>query len=154
MIQSERQTASSEVVVDLVDLVEQNWSSVDMMSERLGLAPEDTQKMLLELVEEGKIVGRLTPDGERFFKTDVKVSDAPVIASTQEVEAEGSDARPGILIMITGVALYVIGNILVNVNPEFEFLWNLGSSLVFLGPLVLIGGLFYISRMNPTQKLR
>ena len=73
MIQSERHTASSKVVVDLVDLVEQNWSSVDMMSERLGLTPEDTQRMLLELVEGGKIAGRLTPDGGRFFKTDIKL---------------------------------------------------------------------------------
>ncbi|MFW9847393.1 MAG: hypothetical protein ACFFD6_11635 [Candidatus Thorarchaeota archaeon] len=154
MIQGERHRVSSKVVVDLVDLVEQNWSSVDMMSERLGLTPEDTQRMLLDLVEEGRISGRLTPDGERFFRTDAKVSDAPVISSTQELNVHQSDARPGILIMLAGIALYIIGNILVNVNPEFEFLWNLGSSLVFLGPLVLIGGLFYISKVNPTQKLR
>ncbi|MHA2356948.1 MAG: hypothetical protein ACXADC_17395 [Candidatus Thorarchaeota archaeon] len=125
-----------------------------MLSSQLGLSSGQTQKMLIDLVEEGKLDGKLSSDGSRFFRSDVKTSDAPTLESAPELEFKQQDARPGILIMISGIVLYIIGNLLVNLNVEFEILWNLGSSLVFAGPLVLIAGLLYVSRMNPTQKLR
>ena len=154
MIEGETTAVRSKPAVDLVDLVERNVSSVDMLSSQLGLSPEKTQEILLDLVEEGKLDGKLSPDGARFFRSDVKTSDAPTIGSAPELELKKQDARAGILVMISGIVMYIMGNLLVNINIEFEILWNLGSSLVFAGPLVLIAGLFYISRMNPTQKLR
>jgi hypothetical protein len=154
MIGSETASFRREHAGDLLELVENNVSSIDLLSSQLGMSPEETQKMLLNLVEEGKLAGKLTADGSRFFRSDAKTSDAPTITSTPELKIEKQDARPGIFIMLSGIILFIVGNLLVNLNVEFETLWSLGSALVFAGPLVLIAGLFYVSRMNPPQKLR
>jgi hypothetical protein len=153
MIGGETTTIRAESTVNLVDLVERNVSSIDMLSSQTGLSPEETQKMLLELVEEGKLSGRLTSDGSRFYRSDVKTSDAPTIASTPETVIVKKDTRPGILIMISGIIMFLAGNLLVNLNVEFSTLWNIGSAVIFLGPLVLIAGMLYVSRLNPPQKL-
>jgi hypothetical protein len=154
MIGSEMISVRGANRVGLVKLVESNVSSIDMLSSQLGISLEETQKMLMDLVEEGKLAGKLTADGSRFFKSDVKTSDAPTIASAPELEIQKQDTRPGIFIMLSGIVLFVLGNLLVNMTVEFEILWSLGSALLFAGPLVLIAGLFYFSKMNPPQKLR
>ncbi len=154
MIGSETTSIRREYAVDLMELVEKNVSSIDMLSSQLGIPPEETQKMLLDLVAEGKLTGKLTADGSRFFRSDVKTSDAPTIVSAPELEIGRQDARPGFFIMLSGIILFVIGNLLVNMTAEFRTLWSLGSALLFAGPLVLIAGLFYISKKNPPQKLR
>ncbi|MFW9804430.1 MAG: hypothetical protein ACFFFC_17360 [Candidatus Thorarchaeota archaeon] len=153
MIGGETTSIRSESAVNLVDLVENNVSSIDMLSSRIGLSPEATQKMLMELVEEGKLSGRLTSDGTRFYKSDVKTSDAPTVASAPEPVIEERDTKPGIIIMLSGIIMFISGNILVNLNAEFSFLWSIGSAIIFLGPLVLIAGMYYVSRLNPPQKL-
>ncbi|MFX0053464.1 MAG: hypothetical protein ACFFAX_02640 [Promethearchaeota archaeon] len=153
MIGSETRNIRSESVVNLVDLVENNVSSIDMLSSRIGLSPEETQKMLMELVEEGKLSGRLTSDGSRFYRSDAKTSDAPTIASAPEPVIERRDTRPGLIIMLSGIIMFIAGNILVNLNVEFSLLWSIGSAIIFLGPLVLVAGMYYVSRLNPPQKL-
>ncbi|MHA2021263.1 MAG: hypothetical protein ACW98J_09250 [Candidatus Thorarchaeota archaeon] len=154
MIESKTTSIRRDSVVDLVDLVERNVSSIDMLSSQLGISPEETQKLLLDLVREGRLAGKLTTDGARFFRSDVKTSDAQTIASAPELEFEKQDAKPGIFIMLSGIVLFIIGNLLVNTSVEFGTLWGVGSALLLGGPLVLIAGLFYVSKMNPPQKLR
>ena len=141
-------------MADLVDLVEQNVSSIYILSSQLGLSVEETQQLLLGLVDKGRISGQLTSDGCRFFRSDAKTSDAPRIESAPESEHMKQDARPGFLIMICGIVLYIVGNIMVNSTAEFEIFWSFGSTLLFAGPLVLIAGLIYVSKMDPPQKLR
>ena len=142
----------AESAVNLVDLVERNVSSIDMLSSQIGVSPEETKRILIELVEEGKLSGRLTSDGSRFYRSDAKTSDAPTIASAPEPVIERRDTRPGILIMLSGIVMFIAGSLLVNLNVEFSFLWSIGSAVILLGPLVLIAGMFYVSRLNPPQK--
>ena len=153
MIGGETTSIRGENAVNLVDLVEKNVSSIDMLSSQTGLSPEETKKMLAELVQEGKLSGRLTSDGSRFYRSDAKTSDAPTIVSAPEPVIERRDTRPGILIMLSGIVMFIAGNLLVNLNVEFSILWSIGSAVIFLGPLVLIAGMFYVSRLNPPQKL-
>ncbi|MHA2003649.1 MAG: hypothetical protein ACW960_06020 [Candidatus Thorarchaeota archaeon] len=153
MIGSETTGIRREYAADLMELVERNVSSIDMLSSQLGMSPEETQKILLELVDAGKLAGKLTADGSRFFRSDVKTSEAPIIPSTPEPEIQKKGAKPGVFIMLSGIILFVVGNLLVNLNLEFSILWGLGSALLLAGPLVLITGLFYVSMMNPPQEL-
>ena len=141
----------TESAVNLVDLVERNVSSIDTLSSQIGVSLDETKRILIELVEDGKISGRLTPDGSRFYKSDAKTSDAPTIASAPEPVIERRDTRPGILIMLSGIIMFISGNLLMNLNIEFSLLWSIGSAVILLGPLVLIAGMFYISRLNPPQ---
>jgi hypothetical protein len=152
MIGSEMSGIRAESAVNLVDLVERNVSSIDMLSSQIGVSPEETKRILIELVEEGKLSGRLTSDGSRFYRSDAKTSDAPTIASAPEPVIERRDTRPGILIMLSGIVMFIAGSLLVNLNVEFSFLWSIGSAVILLGPLVLIAGMFYVSRLNPPQK--
>jgi hypothetical protein len=154
MIGSETTSIRREHAAELLELVEKNVSSIDMLSSLLGTSSEETKEMLIYLVEEGKLAGRLTSDGSRFYKSYVKTSEALKIPSAPEPKFEKKDTRPGIYIMLSGFILFIVGNILVNLNLEFSILWSLGSALLLAGPLVLIGGLFYVSIMNPPQKLR
>ncbi len=154
MIGSETTGIRRESAANLMDLVEKNVSSIDMLSSQLDMSTEETQKMLLQLVDEGKLAGKLTADGSRFFRSDVKTSEAPIIPSSPEPEIEKKGTKPGIFIILSGFILFVVGNLLVNLNIEFSILWGLGSALLLAGPLVLIAGLIYVSKMNPPQKLR
>jgi hypothetical protein len=153
MIESKPTSIRRNSAVDLVDLVKRNVSSIDMLSSQLGISPEETQKLLLDLVREGRLAGRLTADGARFFRSDAKTSDAQTIAAVPELEFEKQDTKPGIFIMLSGIVMFIIGNLLVNTSVEFGTLWGVGSALLFGGPLVLIAGLLYVSMKNPPQKL-
>jgi hypothetical protein len=153
MIRNEPTRIPRDAVANLMSLVEKNVSSIDILSSQLGLSVEETQQLLLGLVDKGRISGQLTPDGCRFFRSDAKTSDATAIEPAPESVHMKQDARPGFIIMICGIALYIVGNLMVNYATEFEIFWSFGSALLFAGPLVLIAGLIYVSKMNPPQKL-
>jgi hypothetical protein len=151
MIVGETSGIRAESTVNLVELVERNVSSIDLLSSQIGIAPEEIRRMLIELVEEGTLSGRLTSDGSRFYRSDVKTSDAPTIASAPQLVIERRDTRPGILIMLSGIIMFIAGNLLVNLNVEFSVLWSIGSAVILIGPLVLVAGMFYVSRLNPPE---
>ena len=66
-------------------IMEENISSIYIMGSRLGETPEVVNSIISELMQAGHVEGHFSEDGKRFFRTDAKVVDRPILA----VEDEG-----------------------------------------------------------------
>ena len=121
-------------------------SSVQMMSSDLGISEEEVRIFLTELTQEGTLNGYLSEDGERYFKRDVKVSEAPVIHREEDVpDFLKFDTRPGRIAAIFGLALAAIGVFgLVNSGDDLQ-MENFGAVLTLIGAVVTMAGLFYLT---------
>ncbi|TFG29469.1 hypothetical protein EU527_15850 [Candidatus Thorarchaeota archaeon] len=139
----------------LHDLVELGKvSSIEMISELIA-ADEDTTKGLLhELLDEGSIHGKFSSDGRRFFLTNVKVSQAPIILQEEcFTETKPTDTKTAKIIAVTGLMMLILGSITRNLaNIDFRF-DNLGTSVFMIGLVVLVVGWILVSRANPPQKI-
>lgn len=137
----------------IVYLVENNVSSVDMISESLQLNPEEIRGILAKLAQEGRIKGHLTADGSRFFKSELKISDAPRMESMEGLEIPKTNTKPGLLVIVLGFVAYAIGNFLVRLGGEQSFLWGLGGAITLAGPIIILVGMFIVSRLASAGEL-
>ena len=135
---------------ELKELIEENVSSTQVMSERLGISREDVISIIEELLREGAVVGHLTEDGERFFRKEVKVSDLPVIHSDDgEPDFLAYNSRPAITTSIIGVLVLIIGAILSSIATEPGLL-NASAGIIIIGlALILFGGYQIGRRKTP-----
>lgn len=121
-------------------VAEQNMSSVTMISEELGIDEDTARVYLQDLVEKGELSGYITEDGSRFFKRDVHMTSAPIVASHEEWIPETHDTKLGKVIFVVGIALVIAGQavprLLVN-----DFSIGMGAALAMLGFVALLGGL-------------
>ena len=124
---------------DLIELVnKENVSAIRIMADSLDITPDDVRTLIEEALSEGTLVGTMTEDGERFYKSEFKLSDAPVISSEAKApEFMDFNTRPGLLISIIGVAIIGFG---------LYISQDLGTILVFVGIIMLFSGMFYVSR--------
>lgn len=60
-------------------ILDEDISSILLLSEKLGLDGDAIRNLLEQLVQEGALNGYLTEDGKRFFRRDVEVSHKPII---------------------------------------------------------------------------
>ena len=123
-----------------------------MLSGELGISQEEVRTILTELTQEGTLKGYLTEDGKRYFKRDVKVSEAPVIHKKDDVpEFMKFDTRPGKMAAMFGLVLAASGFIgLVNSGDNLQ-MENFSAALTLIGVVVTLAGLFYISmRKTPS----
>ncbi len=135
---------NKEKLVNLV--VEHNVSAIMILSEKLKLDPEAVIELINELISEDKLHGMISEDGKRFFRSDAKVSDAPVIHRDEYMpEFLSYDTRPGKAIAIIGF-IVLIGGGLVNyyatVVPERDF----AAILFFVGLAIFFGGLYLATK--------
>ncbi len=143
-------TNMKERLVHLVNV--DDLSSVQMMSSDLGIAEEEVRIFLTELTQEGTLNGHLTENGERYFKRDAKVSEAPVIHREKEVpDFMKFDTRPGRIAAIFGLALAAIGVYgLVNAGDNLQ-MENFSAALTLIGAIVTVAGFFYLTmRKTPS----
>jgi len=137
----------SEKKAKLVNLVtEHNVSAIVTLSEKLGIKPEDVIELIKELIFDGKLQGTITEDEKRFFRSDAKVSDAPVI-EREDIMPEflSYNTRPGYIVAIIGAIVLVSGGI-VSVNAADAVEQNFAAGLFLFGLAVLFVGLFYVAR--------
>ena len=134
----------------LINLVfEHNVSAIVTMSEKLKVEPEVVIELINELVSEGKLQGTITEDESRFFRSDAKVSDAPVIERVDKLpEFLAYNTRPGYVISIIG-AIILVGGALVNANATDVSEQNFAAGLFLIGLLILFGGLYLVAKRNP-----
>ena len=139
----------SEKEKKLVSLVvELNVSAIVTLSEKLEIEPEAVIEMINELISDGKLQGTITEDGKRFFRSDAKVSDAPVIEREDTIpEFLSYNTRPGYIVAIIGAVILVSGGI-VNLNAADAVEQNFAAGLFLLGLAVLFAGLYYVARRN------
>jgi len=143
-------TSMRERLVHLVTV--DDLSSVQMMSSELGIPQEEVRTLLTELTQEGVLDGHLTEDGERYFKRDAKVSEAPVIDRKEDVpDFMKFDTRPGKIAALFGSVVAVIGAYGLMTAGDNLPLENLGAALMLIGVAVILAGGFYLSmRKTPS----
>ena len=133
-----------EMLVSLV--AEHNVSAIITMSEKLKIEPEEVVELVNELLSEGKLQGTITEDGSRFFRSNVKVSDAPIIEREEKLpEFLTYDTRPGYTISILG-AIVLVGGALVSRFASDITEQDFGAGLFMIGLFILFGGLYLLSK--------
>lgn len=137
---------------ELVILVNQeNVSAIRIMGDRLEISPEEVKKLIEELLANGTIQGSMTDDGERFYKSEIKLSDAPVLPSGPQTPAFLKfDTRPGIITSIIGLAIISLG-LIINSNVFFSFEQDFGAITIFLGMFILVSGMYCLSRRKTPE---
>jgi hypothetical protein len=132
---------------ELIDLVnKENVSAIRILADRLDITPERVMSLLEESLTDGKVQGSFSEDGERFYKSEIKLSDAPVIHSKDQApEFMKFDNRPGIIAVIMGFSIIIFG-LFVNANAIDLATLDFGAIVLFVGVLVLIIGMYYLSR--------
>ncbi|MCK4566077.1 MAG: hypothetical protein KAU48_02100 [Candidatus Thorarchaeota archaeon] len=127
-------------------IMEHNVSAIVILSEKLELDQDAVIELINELVSENGLHGIISEDGVRFYRSDAKVSDAPVIHRDDKLpEFLSYDTRPGKVIAIIGF-IVLIGAGLVNYYatdvPERDF-----AALIFLvGLVIFLGGLYLATK--------
>ena len=136
----------------IVEAIERyKMSSISMIASHIDKEEEDVIEIIKEYVSSGVLAGRLSEDETRFFKSDVKVSNAPIIRSNQAtVEFVQPDTSVGRYVMLTGIASIVSGLLLRSLTGITLAMTNMGTSLTLVGFIILAAGWFYISRKEAT----
>jgi hypothetical protein len=123
-----------------------NVSAIQILSDRLEIAPDEVRKIIEELIEEGRLKGSLTEDGKRFFKREVKLSNAPSINREEKPpDFLNFNARPAITVAIVGVLIIAAGLI---INSMFTDIvgQNIATVLIFIGLCVTMVGMYLFSQ--------
>ncbi|TFH10042.1 MAG: hypothetical protein E4H14_03350 [Candidatus Thorarchaeota archaeon] len=136
-----------EMVVNLI--VKRNVSAIITLSEKLEIETEAVIELINELISEGKLQGTFTEDGKRFFRSDAKVSDAPVI-EREDIMPEflSYNTKPGYVIAIIG-ALILGGGAIVNIYATDATEYDFAAILFLIGILILFTGLYLVAKRNP-----
>lgn len=140
---------NKEKLVNLV--IEHNVSAIVTLSENLKIEPEAVIELINELISENKLHGMLTEDGTRFYRSDAKVSEAPVIHRDEEEPVFlAYDTRPGFVIAIIGAIVLAAGAIVNNYAidvPEHDF----AAMLFLVGLAILFGGLYLVAKRKTPE---
>ncbi|MGQ4912957.1 MAG: hypothetical protein ACP6KW_12365 [Candidatus Thorarchaeota archaeon] len=129
-------------------IVEENVSALQLMEDELGLSHDEVVDLIGRAVAEGKVRGTLSEDEQRFWKAEVKLSDAPVIPREEkEPDFLNYDTRPGKIIAIIGLLILIAGGLILSFaadTTEQDF----GTVITFVGVAVLLIGLYIVSRRD------
>ncbi len=123
-----------------------NVSAIAILSEKLELDEEAIIELINELISEDKLHGMMSEDGARFFRSDAKVSDAPVIHRDDTMpEFLSYDTRPGKVIAIIGF-IVLIGAGLINYYSTDVTEENFAAILFLVGLAIFLSGLYLVTK--------
>lgn len=130
---------------------DENVSAIQTMVDELEISPEEVRELIQELLASGAIQGSMTEDGKRFFKSDVKLSDAPSIPiGDQTPSFMKFDTRPGIIASVAGLAVIIFG-LIINSNAIPGLSQETGVIVLFIGIIILFSGMYCLSmRKTPS----
>lgn len=122
-------------------VAEQNMSSVSMISEQLGIDEDTARDYLQDLVEQGELEGYITEDGSRFFKSEVHMTSAPIVALNEDWTPETHETKYGKIIFVFGLALIIAGQVVPRILVNDSLSLGIGAALAMIGFIALLGGL-------------
>ncbi|MFW9770376.1 MAG: hypothetical protein ACFFF9_05685 [Candidatus Thorarchaeota archaeon] len=129
---------------ELVKFVnEENVSAIVLLADMLDLTNDEVRTLITESIADGSLKGSITEDGQRFFKNDISVSEAPVIHSDESLPAFMEfDTRPGRITSFIGLIIITIGVIFFSGMGQQD----IGAIVLFVGVFLLFSGLFCLAR--------
>ena len=124
----------------------ENVSAIETLVDELFMSSDEVIELINTLLETGELNGTLTEDGLRFFKSEVKLSDAPAI--------ERDETPPGFLFFNTKPAfvtsaigvIVLAGGLVINAYAGNFTEQSIASILIFVGLFILICGLYCLSQ--------
>ena len=123
-------------------IMEENVSALQTMEDELELTHEEAISLLNELVSEGALTGSISDDERRFWKSEIKLSNAPVLHRDEAPpDFLSYDTRPGIVVTLIGALLAIGGFVTLNTGLEND----IGAIVISLGIIMLLIGLYLIS---------
>jgi len=123
----------------------ENVSAIRIMGDILEIAPEEVIELIEDLCATGSIHGSITDDGERFFKSEIKLSNAPVIHGGDQTPAFMKfNTRPGIISSVIGFAIIALG-LFLYANAIDYVGQDYGAITIFLGMIILLSGMYCLS---------
>ncbi|MFW9908231.1 MAG: hypothetical protein ACFFEF_06620 [Candidatus Thorarchaeota archaeon] len=136
----------------ITKLIKSNLSSIKMIAEQLETSDEIVLELVAELIEERVVKGSISPDGSRFFRSDLGTPDLSQEAIQEEPEPAKSSLLIPKLITLVGASLFVAGQVLIRMVAEEVPLHNSAGAMVFLGMFTFIGGLLSFSRFGKNKQ--
>ncbi len=129
-------------------------SSLEMISNLTTIDAELVFDTIESLVESGSLEGSFTDDKKRFFLSDVKTSDAPILDNHDTgLEMKSADTRSAKAVALLGVVMLVLGQILRGLVAIHTGMESAGTAIFMIGLVVLFAGLLQFSRLNPVTKI-
>ena len=131
----------------IVQLISNNISAIPLIAEHIKISEDLVSALISELVEEGVLKGTISQDGLRFYRSDIKM---PTILeeSIEEPQKDSSMLMIPKAIVITGISLFIAGQIFVRIFEVGTSLRDTAAGLVFLGLIAIFGGLFTFTKFE------
>ena len=140
----------SEVEEKLIHFIlEEDISAIQIMSRRLDISQEEVRELLDSLVGNGKLIGYISKDGQRFFRHDLKQPHKESKATDDYVpDYGGFDTRPWILVSIVGLIILGVSAVFYTSSDPST---SLSASIaMFIGLAVVLIGCYCVSmRRSP-----
>ncbi len=132
---------------ELIDIIMvENVSAIQIIESRLAITSEEIISLINELLKTGELKGTLTDDGSRFYKSVVKLSDAPKIERDETLPSFMSfNTRPALITSTVGILL-ISGGLLVNTFAGDIIESNFAAILILIGIIILMIGLYTLSK--------
>lgn len=140
----------SEVEEKLVSFIlEEEISSIQIMSRRLSLSQDEVRELLDNLTGSGKLIGYISKDGQRFFRHDLKQPHIDSKATDDYTpDHEKFDTRPGIIVSIIGLIILAISAVFYASSDPNNILTP--SISLFIGLAMFLIGCYCVSmRRSP-----
>ncbi len=132
----------------LVSLIlEENMSSIALLSMKLLLEENVILDLIESLVEEGTLTGSLTADGRRFFKGQIYV---PTSIEDEIPGYPEFDSKPGTITIILGIVILSISTIGISLAPNsgIEVFFYF---VLFIGVITAFAGCYYFGTRKTIQ---
>ncbi|MHA2395493.1 MAG: hypothetical protein ACXAC0_02220 [Candidatus Thorarchaeota archaeon] len=132
---------------ELIHLImNDNVSAIETIVNELTMSSDEVIELINTLLETEELNGTLTEDGQRFFKRDVTLSEAPTIESEHTPPSFMTfNTRPARVIVFIGVNVIVCG-VLANAFSSNTVEQNFAAAIILFGLLITFSGLYCISR--------
>ncbi|MFW9964290.1 MAG: hypothetical protein ACFFCX_12040 [Candidatus Sifarchaeia archaeon] len=139
----------SEIKQELIDLVmNENVSAIQIIADRLEITTPEVIEIISRLIDAGELHGTLTEDGNRFYKSEVKLSKAPKIEREESPPSFLSfNTRPAIVTIIVGIVV-LSGGVIVNAFAVDVIESNFAAILILIGIIIIVIGLYSLSKRN------
>ncbi len=129
-------------------------SSLEMISNLTGINEEVVYDTIESLVEIGSLEGSFTDDKKRFFLSNVKTSEAPILDTHDAgLEIKSADTKSAKAVALLGVVMLILGQILRSLVAIHTGMESAGTAIFLIGLVVLFTGWLQFSRMNPVSNI-